>query len=206
MSEVILHISAGQGPKECQWVATKLANIFIREAVARGLKASLLEPVDGLAPSLLLAISGNDCDAFVTERIGSIKWIGESPFRPKHKRKNWFVGATKAPSVKDMGEFKDSDIAYETIRASGPGGQHVNKTDSAVRATHIPTGIVTVSQDQRSQFANKKIAKLKLVMIFEEKQILSQSQDKEDRWKQSLALERGNEVRTYEGVKFRLRK
>ena len=111
----------------------------------------------------------------------------------------------RAPDVENLLELKEVEIKYQAIRASGPGGQHVNKTDSAVRVTHIPSGVSAVSQDQRSQFANKKIARLKLALIFAEKRELSASKTKEDLWKQNFELERGNEVRTYEGVKFRLR-
>lgn len=205
MKNIILHITAGQGPKECQWVVSKLANVFGKEAAKLGLECTLLERPDETASSLLLSVSGKGCEAFADERTGSIRWIGESPFRPKHKRKNWYVGVKPIPNADDVPELKDQDIKYQAIRASGPGGQHVNKTDSAVRATHIPTGITSVSQDQRSQFANKKIARLKLVLIFEEQRELTESKSKADFWQQNRELERGNEVRCYEGVKFKLR-
>ena len=73
-----------------------------------------------------------------------------------------------APQTEHIRKLRDEDIAYQAMRASGPGGQHVNKTDSAVRPTHLPTGLTAFSQEQRSQFANRKIARLKLAMLFEE--------------------------------------
>ena len=206
MNNIILHISAGQGPQECQWVIAQLATVFRKEAIAQGLKCEIIEPTDFPVASLLLSVTGTDCDAFTDERTGTIRWIGQSPFRPKHKRKNWYIGVKRAPDVENLLELKEVEIKYQAIRASGPGGQHVNKTDSAVRVTHIPSGVSAVSQDQRSQFANKKIARLKLALIFAEKRELSASKTKEGLWKQNFELERGNEVRTYEGVKFRLRK
>jgi len=206
MSEIILHISSGQGPRECQWVVGKVAKTFIKEAAASGLKAHTIEAIGDLAASSLLSISGKGCDAFVQERIGSIKWIGQSPFRPKNKRKNWYVGVSKAPLPNEIPELKESDIVYQAIRASGPGGQHVNKTDSAVRATHAPSGLTCLSQDQRSQFTNKKIARLKLAMILEEQKQIDKAQTKNVQWLQNRELERGNEVRCYEGQKFMLKK
>lgn len=205
MTQVILHISSGHGPKECQWVVAKLAQSFAKEAARQGLECNLLEPADDTAASLLLEVSGEGCEDFASERIGTIRWIGNSPFRPRHKRKNWYAGVSVAPSPKDTPHLRDEDIKYQAIRASGPGGQHVNKTDSAVRATHGPTGMSVVSQEQRSQFANKKIARLKLAIALEEKHEASKANSKADLWQQNQNLERGNEVRSYEGAKFKLR-
>ena len=74
------------------------------------------------------------------------------------KRKIWFAGVNIIDSLSLEYEIKQSDVKYETMRAGGPGGQHVNTTDSAVRAIHIPTGIRTVARDERSQHANKELA------------------------------------------------
>ena len=203
MKSVILHITAGQGPRECRWVAARLIDAFRKEASTDGLECSLVEGQDDDA-SFLLQVEGKGLDAFVSARTGSIRWIGQSPYRPNHKRKNWFVGVKPAPTVEDVPQLSDRDIDYQAIRASGPGGQHVNKTDSAVRATHTPTGLAAVSQDQRSQFANKKIARLKLALMFEERRELELNKSKDSMWSHNRELERGNEVRCYEGTKFKL--
>jgi peptide chain release factor len=203
--EMILHISAGQGPEECRWVVTRLAAVFAREAIVAGLTCEPVEPVAGPTATILLRVSGEGSDGFGRARAGTIRWIGTSPFRPTHKRRNWFVGVKPAPAEDEIPEFHEEDIRYQTLRASGPGGQHVNTTDSAVRATHVPTGLATVSQDQRSQFANKKIARLKLAMIFDEQRRQGIAGGKRALWGQNRELERGNEVRTYEGPDFRLK-
>ena len=205
MSEIILHLSSGQGPEECQWVVAQLAAAFAREAAAYNLTCEPIEPITGASSSALLRVIGSDSEAFVAARMGTIRWIGTSPFRPTHKRKNWFVAVTRAPEVGSVAEFRDADIQYQAFRSSGPGGQHVNTTDSAVRATHIPTGLATVSQDQRSQFANKKIARLKLAMLFDERRRQGSADSKRALWSRNHELERGNAVRTYEGQAFRLR-
>ncbi len=205
MTEIILHLSAGQGPAECEWVVSELTRLWGREAMAAGLVCTPVEPIDGPAASVLLRLSGADADAFAAARTGTIRWIGTSPFRPLHKRRNWFVGVKRAPLPDEVPDFREADIRYQTLRASGPGGQHVNKTDSAVRATHLPTGLSTLSQDQRSQFANKKIARLKLAMLFDEQRRASEAGGKRALWDQNRELERGNAVRTYEGTRFTLR-
>lgn len=205
MTEVILHLSSGQGPKECEWVVAELARALRRECAAAGLACEPIEPIEGPAASALLRVSGEAAEAFVTACVGTIRWVGTSPFRPLHKRRNWFVGVQRVWIDAEMPSLRDDDIRYQTLRASGPGGQHVNKTDSAVRATHLPTGLTTLSQDQRSQFANKKIARLKLAMLLDDRRRADEAGGKRALWDQNRELERGNAVRTYEGERFRHR-
>jgi peptide chain release factor len=205
MTEIILHLTAGQGPAECEWVVAELCRLWGREAAAAGLCCEPIEPIEGPAPSALPRVSGEGAEAFAAARTGTIRWIGTSPFRPLHKRRNWFVGVTRAPLADEVPDFSEDDIRYQTLRASGPGGQHVNKTDSAVRATHVPTGLSTLSQDQRSQFANKKIARLKLAMLFDEQRRAAEAGGYRALWDQNRQLERGNAVRTYEGARFIMR-
>jgi peptide chain release factor len=202
MTEIVLHLSSGQGPKECEWVVEQLVRAWAREAQAAGLACEPVEPVSGPAASVLLRVSGESARAFADARTGTIRWIGTSPFRPLHKRRNWFVGVAPAPGEADVPDLRDADIRYEAIRASGPGGQHVNKTDSAVRATHLPTGLTAFSQDQRSQHANRRIARLKLAMLFEAQRREGAAAGRRGLWDQNQALERGNAVLTYRGEKF----
>lgn len=206
MTEIILHLSAGQGPEECRWVVGRLARAFTREAVAAGLEPELLEPSSDSPASLLLRIAGTCTDLFAQAREGSILWVGASPFRPHHKRRNWFVGVSRVPPVDEIAELREEDIAYQATRASGPGGQHVNKTDSAVRATHIPTGLVTLAQDQRSQHANRKLARIKLAMMLIERRDAGVRDARKDEWDRNHRLERGNPVRIYAGPEFRLKR
>jgi len=207
MSEILLNISAGDGPKECQWVVVKLATAYCREALKNGLSAEILweDGVQKTLSSCLLRVSGEGAEKFIRPRIGTIRWIGQSPFRRHHKRKNWFVGVSKAPEAADVPELREQDITYQTLKASGPGGQHVNKTESAVRATHGPTGLTVVSQAERSQFANKKITRLKLAMLLQSRRHDAESLRQSDIWSAHKTLERGNEVRVYEGAKFKLK-
>lgn len=205
MTEVILHLSSGRGPQECEWVVFQLALTLCREGASVGLACEPVEPIAGPVASALLRVSGAGTEAFIADCIGTIRWVGTSPFRPLHKRRNWFIGVQRVSADAEMSELRDADIRYQTLRASGPGGQHVNKTDSAVRATHLPTGLTTLSQDQRSQFANKKIARIKLATLLDDRRRADEAGGKRARWDQSHELERGNAVRAYEGERFRRR-
>jgi len=205
MSEAWILISAGSGPKECSWVVGRLANAFEREAVAAGLKVQIVgeEAEDALPRSLLLQIKGSATATFAASVVGSVRWIGASPFRPNHKRKNWFVGVSLLPAPEEMPELKDADIQYQAMKASGPGGQHVNTADSAVRAVHGPTGIAVVAKEERSQYANKRLAKIKIAAIMQERKDGVLAEGKDGQWRMHNSLERGNAVRTYEGAKFK---
>lgn len=206
MTEAILHLTSGKGPAECRWVVARLAEAFADEAARIGVTCEVLDAQDELPASLLMRVSGDGALAFVRERTGTVLWIGESPFRPRHKRRNWFVGVALAPMPEDVPDLRDSDIDFQAMRASGPGGQHVNKTDSAVRATHRPTGLVATAQEQRSQHANRKLAKLKLAMLLEERRSGASDDVRHEQWSVHQQLERGNPVRIYTGPKFKLRK
>jgi peptide chain release factor len=205
MSEIILHLTSGQGPEECRWVVGQLARAFQAEGTRAGISCVPMEPVEGNPATVLLRVSGEGAEAFVQARSGTILWIGSSPFRPHHRRRNWFVGVSHLLPVEEMEGLRDEDIDYQATRASGPGGQHVNKTDSAIRAIHRPTGLATFAQDQRSQHANRKLARLKLALLLAERQLDGQREDRQAAWSRNQSLERGNAVKIYVGAKFDLK-
>ncbi|UTW56311.1 peptide chain release factor H [Kordiimonas sp. SCSIO 12610] len=202
-TEVWLLISAGDGPRECEWVVYHLSCALSKEAESFGLKWRVVEGEDKPEKSRLIQIKGDGASTFARNVTGSVKWIGESPYRPHHKRKNWFVGVYELPMPEAVPELDTRDIKLQTMKASGPGGQHVNKTDSAVRATHMPTGLQVVSQAERSQHANKRLAILKLALKLAEQAELQTEAGKEAAWRKHHILERGNEVRTYVGIRFK---
>lgn len=208
MTDTFIHITAGGGPKECQWVVVQLACAYAKDAKIAGLKAEILwdDENETLAPSLMIKVSGRNVESFIQPRLGTIRWIGHSPFRNNHKRKNWYVGVSKTPNIKDVPDLNPRDIVYQTLKASGPGGQHVNKTESAVRATHTPTGLTVTASAERSQFANKKLTRIKLAMLLKAQKLTHEGQQKNTLWSQHKTLERGNETRIYEGKKFKLLK
>ncbi len=99
-----------------------------------------------------------------------------------------------------------ADFRFETMRASGPGGQHVNRTESAVRATHVPTGISVVASGERSQHMNKRIATALLLRRLADREHRVEQVEKQSRWRQHDDLERGNAVRVFVGPELEERK
>ncbi|MCM0758718.1 peptide chain release factor H [Sporomusa sphaeroides DSM 2875] len=137
--------------------------------------------------------------------VGTIKWIVQSPFRPKHKRKNWFIGVSEIQENQKQ-VFDAELVRFETFRSGGKGGQHVNKVETAVRAIHIPTGVSVVSTQGRDQHTNKKLALIRLNEIIMEQNIAQELLLKQTMWIQHELLERGKPIRVYEGMEFKLRK
>ena len=147
-----------------------------------------------LQSATLLAI-GTDLKSFIARWQGTIQWIAQSPYRKFHKRKNWFVGV-EIFDVKERLQWDPKEVRFETCRASGPGGQNVNKVETAVRGIHLPSGIRVLAMDSRSQGQNKKKCLERLeekVLAWQTGQLLIQQQA---RWQEHNALERGNAVKT----------
>ena len=97
----------------------------------------------------------------------------------------------------------EKDFKYETLRSGGPGGQHVNKVSTAVRATHLPTGISVLASEGRSQVFNKKMAKARLINLLKAKQLLEKRKAAKKQWRNHYELERGNPVRVFRGSDFK---
>ena len=135
----------------------------------------------------------------VASWLGTIQWIGASPYRLRHQRKNWFVSiAAFAEPAADR--WETTAVRIETLRASGPGGQHVNRTESAVRVTHLPTGLSTMAQEERSQHLNRRLALARLAALLAERADTQARAAENQRWRQHTQLERGNAVRVYRGA------
>jgi peptide chain release factor len=209
--KVWLQISSGRGPVECQLAVAKLANVLEKEARKAGIPCEVLDIVEGrergTVLSALLSLDGAAARAFAAKSRGSVLWICPSPVRPGHKRKNWFVGVeVLAPPDAGNVVLCTADVVFEAMRASGPGGQYVNKTESAVRATHKPTGLVATAREERSQAMNKKLALARLAALLAEGADAAKADAERDRWAQHDALERGRPVRTFEGESFKERR
>ncbi|CAL7963320.1 peptide chain release factor [Gammaproteobacteria bacterium] len=196
-----LQVTAGQGPDECALATAKVAAYLTKEAKQFGLKTELLEIKSGNKVgtylSALVSLQGDGLDLFIKRWQGTIQWISTSPYRPYHKRKNWFIGIDVFKTLENHTKFNKQDLRFETMRATGPGGQHVNTTDSAVRVIHVPTGLTAVAREERSQHMNKKLALAKLVAIFVNQHDTKQTEIIKEQWAKHQQLERGNPTRVF---------
>lgn len=205
---ILLQLTANTGPEECCLAVRKALAQLLRECEAAEVRSELLEQVPGERPgnfrSVLLALEGAQALTVAARWCGSVQWICPSPYRPGHRRKNWFIGVevseTDAPQASH--ELREQDIRYEAVRASGPGGQHVNKTDSAVRATHGPSGLSVKVQTERSQHANKRLAKALLAHKLAALADGAADAVRNQRWRQHHGVERGNAALAFVGERF----
>ena len=203
--EKIIQITSGRGPAECTWVVAKVLKNILQEAENNGIKTSVLQheagQENGTVETATVLLEGNNVTQFVNSWIGTIQWIGQSQFRKFHKRKNWFIGIFEVEKSSDL-IIEEKDIQYQAMRSSGAGGQHVNKVSSAIRATHIPSGISVVSMDSRSQHQNKKLATERLLAKFKEESVKQLKTDVKSQWTNQLDIQRGNPVRVFQGSDF----
>lgn len=197
---ILLQLSSAQGPDECCLAVKLTLERFIKEAAERRLSLTLLESEPGrhagTLRSVLLSLNGDGAFAFSESWCGTLQWVFSSPFRPHHGRKNWYVGVGRFSCDEQM---LSSEIRFETLRSSGPGGQHVNKTDSAVRAIHTASGISVKVQSERSQHANKRLARLLIAWKLEQQRQNESAALKSERRMFHHQIERGNPLRTFSG-------
>ncbi len=201
---LLLQLSAAQGPAECQLAVAKSLRRLLDEAADCDVEVSVAEQEpgerDGTFRSVLLSLEGTRADELAQSWAGTVQWVCASPYRPNHGRKNWFIGVARfdTPAATLEGE-----IRFETMRSSGPGGQHVNTTESAVRATHVATGISVKVQTERSQHANKRLAVLLISRRLAQQAEEARLGQRADRRMAHHQVTRGDPVRTFRGNGFK---
>jgi peptide chain release factor len=207
--EKIIQITSGRGPAECSWVVAQVLKTFLEEANENKIKTTLLQREKGIengtVETATILLESNNLNEFVNSWVGTIQWVGQSQFRKFHKRKNWFIGIFEVDKAATT-EISEKDIQYQAMRSSGAGGQHVNKVSSAVRATHVPTGISVVAMDSRSQHQNKKLATERLLQKFKDEAVKLFKAKFQAQWMNQLQIQRGNPVRVYQGSDFKKQK
>jgi peptide chain release factor len=200
MDKHIIQITAGTGPEECCLAAALTLKEFLKEVKAEHITHQVIDRIsgqeNGTISSALIQIEGNNLEPFLQKWIGVICWVVKSPYRSLCKRKNWFVGVEKYDESR-FNTWNEHEIQYQTLRGSGPGGQHVNKVETTVRATHLPTGLQVVVSDTRSQLQNRKLATERLKTRLDLHQITTIKQNQQKQWTQHKTLERGNPIRTF---------
>jgi peptide chain release factor len=197
---IMIQISSGQGPDECELAVRLLFEALCREFPDIELIDKSLGRHNGCYKSVRFY-----ADKGLAELEGSVQWIATSPFRPKHKRKNWFVDVSICASWEEL-SIDERMIRFETFRSSGKGGQHVNKTESGIRAIYEPTGDSAVSTDERSQYRNKELASERLKKIITVRNQASAGDVKNQNWLENYKIVRGNAKRVYEGLEFKRRR
>ncbi|MBD5477562.1 MAG: peptide chain release factor 2 [Lachnospiraceae bacterium] len=201
-NNAILKLNAGAGGTEsCDW-CSMLYRMYTRWAERKGFALEVLDYLDGDEAgikSVTFQINGENAYGYLKSEKGVHRLVRISPFNAQGKRQTSFVSLDVMPDIdEDVDvEIKDEDIRIDTYRSSGAGGQHINKTSSAIRITHFPTGIVVTCQNERSQFQNKdkamQMLKAKLYMLRQEENAEKLSDIRGD----VKEIGWGNQIRSY---------
>lgn len=201
-SNAILSIHPGAGGTEAQDWAQMLLRMYTRWAEDKGYEVKTLDLLPGDEAgikSVTLLISGENAYGYLRSEAGVHRLVRISPFDASGRRHTSFTSVEVLPEVEDPEdvEVDPNDLRIDTYRASGAGGQHVNKTDSAVRITHIPTGIVVQCQSERSQHANREAAMKILLSRLLERRIQEQQAKLAALRGEQTEIAWGNQIRSY---------
>ena len=189
-------ISSGQGPVECELGVAKFL-----EYLTKNYSVTVLETSKGYHEGTYCSVKlSSEMD--LSNYEGSVQWICRSPYRPAHKRKNWFLNFSACETA-GTEDFDPKQIVFETFRSGGKGGQNVNKVESGVRAIYLPTGQAVECTEERSQYANKQKAVARLREIIKQRNFREQATVKHSDWKCHTRLERGNAGAVFVGMEFK---
>jgi len=204
-----LEIFSGAGGQDSQDWATMLLRMYERYCASKGFKTTILHQAFGQGggpegrigiKSVTMEISGNYAYGFLKKESGVHRLVRISPFNAQKLRHTSFALVNILPEIKEDDidiEIKPDDLKVETFKASGPGGQYVNKTESAVRITHIPTGIVVASQTERLQGRNKENAmKILYAKLYQLKEEMHAKKMKEIKG-ENISASFGSQIRSY---------
>ncbi|WP_164503409.1 peptide chain release factor 2 [Pleionea sediminis] len=201
-SDCYMDIQAGSGGTEAQDWANMLLRMYLRWGEAKGFTTELIEVSDGEVAgikSATIRFSGEYAFGWLRTETGVHRLVRKSPFDSGNRRHTSFASAFVYPEVNDdiEVEINPADLRIDTYRASGAGGQHVNKTDSAVRITHLPTNTVVQCQTDRSQHKNKDQAMKLLKAKLHELEVMKQNEEKQQMEDNKSDIGWGSQIRSY---------
>jgi peptide chain release factor len=202
-----LLFTSGRGPAECRMAVANALRRIATEADAAGCNCTIAEDErDRHGPASAIVILDGEAAFDLAKRwtCGSVVWVSKSPLRPRHARKNWFIGVFELAVTEGAAMPAASEIRFESFRAGGPGGQHQNKTESAVRAVHVPTGLSATARDGRSQHRNKALAIERLKALLDAKARLAKDGEARLVHATHRSVARGAAGLRFEGPDFRL--
>ncbi len=205
----ILSLHAGAGGVEAQDWAQMLLRMYMRYCESRGFKVELMDSLPGEEAgikSATLSVEGLNAYGYLRAERGVHRLVRISPFDAAGRRHTSFASLDVLPQVEEENEveIREEDLRIDTYRSSGKGGQHLNKTDSAVRITHIPTGIVVQCQDERSQFFNRDKAMRLLSAKLLDKQIREREAELAGLRGEQQEIGWGSQIRSYIFQPYRL--
>ena len=208
-ANAILAIHAGAGGTEaCDW-AEMLLRMYLRWAERQGFKAEVVDATEGEETgfkSVTVTVAGEYAFGLLASEIGVHRLVRLSPFDANHKRHTSFASVFVLPEIDEKidVQIRDEDLRVDTYRSTGAGGQHVNTTDSAVRITHVPSGIVVSCQNERSQHKNRSVAMKILRSRLYEAELEKKRAESQRMEDAKMDIEFGSQIRSYTLHPYRL--